>query len=163
MEKIKQYLVSLALPVAGQTESLLRSFNDLFSRQVLNSAGLAVSATTTLFATVNVINVVIGGVTSLKAAANFPALTGYNLTSAQIGGFIATIDQNGNLAALPINPAATLGSIGYPAVPVNQAVVGVVLINAVNPVAFTGGTTLMSATSVTYINQVGPFYPTNAF
>lgn len=163
MEKIKTFLIPMNNGVSGLTEGLLRSFNDLFSRQVLNSAALSVSATTTQFATVNAIYAVIAGVTVTKAASNFPVLTGYNLTAAQIGGFIATIDANGNLSALPITPAATLGSIGYPAVPPSQAVVGVVLINAVNPAAFTGGTTLMSATSVTYINQVGPFYPTNAF
>lgn len=163
MEKIKQLLIAGGAGAAALAETTTRAFNDLFSRQVLNSAALAVSGTTTLFKTVNTINAVIGGVSVLKATADFPALTGYNLTSGQIGGFLATMDVNGTLFALPIGPAAALGQIVYPMVPLSQVVIGTVLINAVNPVTFTGGTTLMSATSVTYINQVGPFYPTNAF
>lgn len=161
MEKIKQLLSSgTALSVP---ETVQRAFNDLFSRQALTSPALAVGGTTTKFKVGTAAFVVINGVTSLVASADGPVLTGYNLTAGQVGGYLVTVDGSGVVYALPLNPAATLGGVGYPLVPASQVCIGVILINAVNPAIFTGGTSLMSGTNVTYINSVGPFYPTNAF
>lgn len=161
MERIKQLFT--AGGAYALIETVLRAFNDLFSRQCLSNAGLAVGTTTTKFKLGNAIYTMINGVTQLIASADGPVLTGYNLTSAQIGGFVVTVDTAGAINALPIQPAATLAGVGYPAVPPNQAAVGLVLINTTNAATFTGGTTLMSASNVAYVNIVGPFSPTNAF
>lgn len=161
MERIKQLFT--AAGAFALVETVLRAFNDLFSRQCLSSAGLAVGTTTTKFKLGNAIYVAINGVTQLVASADGPVLTGYNLTSAQVGGFVVTVDTGGVINALPIQPAAALNGIGYPVVPPTQAVVGLVLINTTNAATFTGGTTLMNASNVAYVNIVGPFNPTNAF
>ena len=161
MQKIIQILNSAGLPHAPAVE---RAFNDLFSRQVFNSAGLAVSGTTTLFKTVNTIYAVVNGTTVVKTTADFPALTGYNLTSGQVGGFVATMDAAGVLYVLTISPAATLGQIVYPLVPPSQVAIGLVLLNVASPATFTGGTTVMTAAApIVYVNLTGPFAPTNLF
>lgn len=162
MEKIKQYLnaggSSSPLP-----ETLMRAFNDLYSRQCLTSAGLAVGTTTTKFKLGNATYAVVGGLTVLVASADGPVLTGYNLTSGQVGGFVVTVDSTGTIYAQAIGAAATIGSIVYPVIQPTQAVVGVVLINTTNAATFTGGTTVMNASNVTYVNVIGPFYPNNVF
>ena len=163
MEKIKQYLLSGGSIALEQPETVLRCFLDLFARQCLNSANLAVGTTTTKYKIANTIFAMIGGVMVQVASADGPVLTGYNLTSGQLGGFVATVDAAGVQYALPINPAATIGGMGFPVVPPSQAAVGVVLINTANAATFTGGTTLMSASNVAYVNLVGPFNPLNLF
>ena len=162
MEKIKLYL-NAGGSGSPQPESLTRAFNDLYSRQCLTSAGLAVGTTTTKFKLGNATYAVVGGTTVLVASADGPALTGYNLTSGQAGGFVVTVDSAGTIYALGITAAASIGGIVYPAVPVGQAVVGLALINTTNAATFTGGTTLMNASNVTYVNVIGPFYPNNVF
>ena len=161
MQKIQKLMVvgggqSLSLP-----ETFIRAFNDLYSRQALSSAGLAVGTTTTKFKIGNATYVILSGVLQLVASADGPVLTGYNLTSAQVGGFVVTVDQNGAIYALPLQPSASIGGVVWPVVPDTQVAVGVVLINTTNAATFTGGTTLMSATNVSYLNIVGPFNPTN--
>lgn len=164
MQKIKQYIQGGGIQALALPETFLRCFNDLYSRQCLSSAGLAVNASTTLYQITNATFVVLGGVTQLVAAVSAaPALTGYNLTSGQVGGVVCTVDASGVVRNLQINPGAALSFIGWPEVPAGQVAVGAVLINAVNAATFTGGTTLMSATSVSYLNFTGPFNPTNAF
>lgn len=163
MLKIKQTLQGGGIQALSLPETFIRAFNELYSRQCLSSPGLAVNATNTLFQVTNLTPVVDRGVLSvIPAVTAFPALTGYTLTATQIGGFVATVDGSGVLRALPINPSISLtANVGFPEVPVDQVPVGVVLINAVNPAIFTGGTSVMSGTNVTYVNIVGPFNPTN--
>lgn len=170
MQKIIQLMQNsgIAFP-----ETLLRAFNDLFSRQALNSGVLAVGTTTTKLKITNQINVVINGVLSVVAASDgamtwvesgSSVLPTNSLTATQIGGYVFTVDSTGALHALVMTPSANLASApGFPTIPANHAVFGLALINTSNPATFTAGTTLVSATSVQLVNQVGPFCPTNAF
>lgn len=164
MQKIKQFLQGGGVQALAIPETFLRSFNDLYSRQALSSAALAVGATTTKFKIGAAVYVVIGGVLQLVASADGPVLAaGYNLTSTQFGGYVVTVDQQGVQYALQINPAASIGSVVWPEVPASQVAIGAVLINTTNAAAFTSGVTLLSATNVSYLNFTGPFNPTNAF
>jgi hypothetical protein len=161
MDRIKQLLIN-AGNEAIPPEVLLRAFNDLFARQCLNSAGAAVSsAAAVTWKTSNTIFAMVNGVLQTKTTANFPALTGYNLTSAQVGLIVGTVDGSGNLGAVYATPAATLGQLVMPVVPFNQAAVAVVVLNTA--ATFTGGTTAMDTSGISYINIVGPFSPTSAF
>jgi hypothetical protein len=164
MEKIKQYILA-GSPFGhqGGNEVLLRSFNDLFNRQSLSSAALAVGTTTTKFKVGTAAFVVIAGVLQLVAVQDGPVLAGYALTAAQVGGYVVSVDGSGVLYANTISAGAAIGNVGFPMIPPNQAVLGVIVINAVNAATFTAGTTLMSATNVSYINLVGPTYPNSAF
>jgi hypothetical protein len=159
MEKIKQYLIGLAAPFH---EQLLRAYGDLFQRQALNSAGLAVNgAANPAYKVGNTVLAMVGGTLVSKATTAFPALTGYNLTSAQVGAIVACMDVNGNLVNLFANPATSLGQLMFPAVPPTYVCLGVVILNT--GATFTGGTTAMDTAGITYVNVVGPFNPLNLF
>jgi hypothetical protein len=173
MEKIKQLLIAGGGGAAVLPETLTRAFNDLFSRQALNSGVLAVGSTTTKLKITNQINYVLNGVLGVIAASDgattwvesgSSALPANSLTATQIGGYVFTVDASGLFHALAMTPSVNLASApGFPFIPANQCVFGLALINTSNPVTWTAGTTLVSATSVQLINQVGPFYPSNAF
>jgi hypothetical protein len=159
MEKIKQYLQGTGTAFADQVE---RAIADLYQRQALNSAGLAVNgAANPAYKVANTVLAMVGGTLVSKTTAAFPALTGYNLTSAQVGLIVAAMDVSGNLVNIFANPAASIGQLSLPPVPPNYVCLGVVLINIA--ATFTGGTTAMDTAGITYVSQVGPFNPLNLF
>lgn len=159
MEKIKQYIAGAGLQTPEQVE---RAFADLYQRQALNSAGLAVNgAGNPAYKVSNTVLAMVNGTLVSKATAAFPALTGYNLTSAQVGAIVAVMDVAGNLVNLCAGPATTLGQLSFPPVPPGYVCLGVVILNTA--ATFTGGTTAMDTAGITYVNVVGPFNPLNLF
>jgi hypothetical protein len=172
MEKIKQYLLA-GFVASNFSETLLRAFNDLFSRQALNSGTLAAGTTTTKLKITNQITTLINGVPIIVSASdgatnfvetNATTLPVYSLTATQIGGYVFTVDNSGALHAFTISPSATLTSApSFPLIPTTHAVFGLALVNTANAATFTAGTTALSATNVQLVNVVGPFYPTNIF
>lgn len=173
MEKIKQLLIGGGAGAANFPETLARAFNDLFSRQALNSGTLAAGTTTTKLKITSQINAVIGGVAVILAASdgatNFvetgaTTLPVYSLTATQVGGYVFSVDGSGGLHARTLGASSSLTTAPqWPFIPVNEAVIGVALINTSNAATFTAGTTALSATNVQLINVVGPFFPQNAF
>lgn len=169
MEKIKQILTSAGTTGMNLPEVMARAFNDQYSRQALNSGALAIkTASSPLAKTVNVITAVINGVLVQKAAADCPALTGYNLTANQFGLVIITLDAAGNFTNYYGTPSTVLGNVTIPPVPAvspnnqPQCPIGV-LVLANGASAFTGNTTALDAITTTYINIVGPDVPTSMF
>jgi hypothetical protein len=173
MEKIKQLLGPGGSVATNMPEVILRVFNDLFSRQALNSGTLAAGTTTTKLKITSQITALVNGAIAILAASdgatNFvetgtTVLPTYSLTATQVGGFIFTVDNAGGLHARSMGPSNSLSSAPtYPLIPVNEAVVGLAMINTANAATFTSGTTALSATNVQLINVVGPLYPTNFF
>jgi len=159
MEKIKQYLAGAGIPFPDAVE---RGLADLYQRQPLASFALAVNgAANPAYKTgVTSFAMVTGSLVS-KASTAFPALTGYNLTAAQVGAILPCMDVTGNLINVFANPAATLGALQFPAIPPNYVCLGLVVLNTA--ATFTGGTTAMDTAGITYVNQVGPFNPLNVF
>jgi hypothetical protein len=99
-----------------------------------------------------------------KAAGDMPALTGLNIAASAYGAAVFAIDVAGNLTAYFTNTGA-LANLVMPPIPTNVAVIGQVVIQNGTASVFTGNTTALDTASltVTYINQVGPFYPNAAF
>jgi hypothetical protein len=163
MEKIKQLLIVGGAQILPETVS--RAFNDPYSRQALNSGALAIKAGSSALAkSVNVITAIINGVLVQKAAGDMPALTGLNIANGSFGAVVFALDVAGNLTAYFSNTGA-LANLVMPPIPTNVAVIGQLVIQNGTGSAFTGGTTALDTASltVTYINQVGPFYPNAAF
>ena len=163
MEKIKQLLIVGGAQILPETIS--RAFNDPYSRQALNSGGLAIKAASgVLVKSVNVITAIVNGVLVQKAAGDMPALTGLNIAASAYGAAVFAIDVAGNLTAYFTNTGA-LANLVMPPIPTNVAVIGQVVIQNGTASVFTGNTTALDTASltVTYINQVGPFYPNAAF
>jgi hypothetical protein len=163
MEKIKQLLVVGGAQMLPETVS--RAFNDPYSRQCLNSAALAIkTASSALAKSANIVTAIVNGVLVQKAASDMPALTGLNIANGSFGAVVFAVDVGGNLTAYFTNTGA-LANLVMPPIPTNVAVIGQLVIQNGTGSAFTGGTTALDTASltVTYINQVGPFYPNAAF
>ena len=173
MEKIKQLVVGGGAGSMNLPETVLRAFNDLFSRQALNSGVIAAATTTTKLKTTNQITAIINGNLVVLAAQDgatnivetgATTLPTYVLTATQFGGYVFTVDSAGLLHALTIGPSANLNSPPtFPTIPINHAVFGLALVNTSSANTFTANTTALSAANVQLINVVGPFYPNNAF
>lgn len=175
MEKIKRYLVQDG-PVVSQLGAL-RSFQDLFARQALASAALAInagSAATWKMGNSAALPYVINGQLATKAAATAQAVPTAVTWAAvastyNAGGFLIALDAAGTVFTYPTNVTAStvssanaLSGLLWPTVPESQCVIGAVVVyNTAANTAFTAGTTALDAANigVQYINITGPFYP----
>jgi len=176
LSKIRRYLGALANQPDAYNVS--KAIDSLYRNQVLNSAGLGIqggSAAAT-WATANVVNYMVEGVNATLAAQSSKAVPSAITWAAvastfQAGAFLVTVDNAGTVATVPTNvgtgtsAAIARANIVWPVVPDGQVVVGVVIIaNSAANVAFTAASTNLDATNIstTFINTIGPFYPTTA-
>jgi hypothetical protein len=128
---------------------------DRLSSQPQTSAGLLISATTTLakIGAADFYALVTGILVKIAAGTNMPSLLGCN---APAGGFNVAyfyVNNAGVVTMLPGTPAATLGGVVLPVPPKNQALIGYLIITYAS--AFTGGTTVLSTATTVYINGLG--------
>lgn len=175
MEKIKRFLVQDG-PVAMQF-GVQKSFQDLFARQPLASAALAInaaSAATWKMGNATALPYLVDGRLATKAAATAQAVpTAISWAAVastfNAGGFLIALDAAGTVFTYPTNVTAStvssanaLAGLVWPVVPEDKCVIGAIVVynTAVNT-AFTGNTTALDAANigVQYINAVGPFYP----
>ena len=175
MEKIKRYLVQDG-PMATQL-GVLRGVQDLFARQALASAALAInaaSAATWKMGNAAALPYLINGQLLTKTAATAQAVPAAVTWAAvastyNAGGFLIALDAAGTVTTFPTNVTAStvssanaLAGIIWPTVPDTYCVIGAIVVynTAVNT-AFTGGTTALDAANIgaQYINVTGPFYP----
>lgn len=143
----------------------LDSTVNLASSACLTSAGLATDTAkvkTGGSTTYLIVNKVL---TSIASATDFPALVG-SVPNAQYGVFCFYCDQNGVGYTLAGSPATTLAGIVFPATPLNQALVGFVIINPTGTGPFIGGTTSLTDGTVVpgavFVNMTGDVDPTIA-
>lgn len=173
MEKIKRFLVQDG-PVAMQL-GVMRSFQDLFARQPLASAALAInaaSAATWKMGNATPMPYLVGGVLGLKTAATAQAVPAGITWAAvastyQAAAFHVALDAAGNVATFPssvstgASQANALAGIVWPVVPEQYCVIGsIVIYNTAANVAFTAGTTALDAANIgaQYINYLDGFY-----
>lgn len=175
MEKIKRFLVQDG-PVAMQL-GVMRSFQDLFARQSLASAALAInagSAATWKMGNTAALPYLINGQFLTKAAATAQAVP-TAITWAAVastfnaGGFLVALDAAGTVFTYPTNVTAStvssanaLAGLVWPTVPDDKCVIGAIVVyNTAANTAFTGATTALDAANIgaQYISTVGPFYP----
>lgn len=173
MEKIKRFLVQDG-PVAMQL-GVMRSFQDLFARQPLASAALAINAATAAtwkMGNATALPYLVNGVLGLKTAATaqaVPAAITWPAVAAtfQAAAFHVALDINGNVVTFPsavatgASQANALAGIVWPVVPEQYCVIGsIVVYNTAANTAFTAGTTALDAANigVQYINYLDAFY-----
>lgn len=176
MEKIKKFLMA-GQPGAAKPEDIFRAVQDLFARQCLGSAALAINGAagpTWKMTNAAALPYLINGTLLTKTAATaqaVPTAVSWAAVAStyNAGGFLIALDNAGNIVTFPTNitstttsAAAALAAIVWPVVPDTYCVIGAIVINntAANT-AFTGGTTNLDAANigVNYINVTGPFYP----
>lgn len=173
MEKIKRFLVQDG-PVAMQF-GVQKSFQDLFARQPLASAALAINAAaaaTWKMGNTSPLPYLVNGVMGLKTAATAQAVPAGITWAAvastfQAAAFHVGLDVNGNVATFPSavsvgsSQANALAGIIWPVVPEQYCVIGTVVIyNTAANTAFTANTTALDAANIgtQYINYLDAFY-----
>lgn len=127
--------------------------------QNLVSGGLAIhGAASALAKTANNTYQVVDGVLVYTAAADMPALTGFNVGAGKFGVCLFVVDQFGTVSTLYSDgTAAAIGNIVFPVVPTGKACIGFILVTYAS--AFTGGTTALDTATTVYFNTVGDFNP----
>lgn len=146
-----------------QTESLralLNSIYDRLSSVSLTSAALAGTAVTvpsTGAAWVASIN----GILVQKATSTaMPALVG-TVTNAKFNVYAFFVNSAGTVVSAMGTEAATLAGVVFPPIPVNQAVLGFIVVNPTGTGNFVGGTTNLNdvtvVPNVVFVNVVGAF------
>jgi len=133
---------------------------DRLSSQPLTSAGLVISATTTLakIGAADFYASVAGSLVKIAAGTNMPALTGCNFSAGNFNVACFYVDGAGTVTMLTGTQGATLGAVKFPEPPFNKALVGFLIITYAS--AFTGGTTVLSTATTVYVSPLAGFDPT---
>ena len=96
-----------------------------------------------------------------------PALSG-TVSNAAFNVFVFTVDSGGTLATYMGVEGAALINVVFPTIPIDEVVIGFVIINPTGTGDFVGGTTALDDGTVVpnavYVNTVVPFdmYTTNS-
>lgn len=151
-----------ALAANGDRNALrpvLNALADRMSSQALTSAGLVISATTTLAKTGAAIFYAVadGKHVSIAAGTDMPALTGLNITAGKFNVAVFYIDSAGTVTVGFGTEGASAAAVKFPQTPEKKAIVGYLMITYAS--AFTGGTTVLSTATTLYISPVGAFDP----
>jgi hypothetical protein len=158
---VSQQLNAMATSVDKDAlRPLLNALADRLSSQATSTAGLVISATTTVakIGAVAFAGVAAGVPVAIAAAADMPALTGINIGAGKFNVVCFFIDAASVVTALAGTEGATLGAVKFPQFPVGKALVGYLVITYAS--AFTGGTTVLSTATTVYVSPVGAFDPT---
>jgi len=152
-----------AVPDRFTSYSLSKALSELYKTQVLSSAGLAIKAgSSAIVKQGSAYAVVVNGVlVAIAANTDTAALTGANVATATSNIYLLAIDATGTTTWYPGVAGATVGAIALPTIPFNVAVVGGILVQNATGSNFVPGTTALDTGSltVTYLNNVGPFFP----
>ncbi|PIY96080.1 MAG: hypothetical protein COY66_04985 [Candidatus Kerfeldbacteria bacterium CG_4_10_14_0_8_um_filter_42_10] len=139
--------------------NVLGKIQDTFCYTLLNSAGLAIGSSSK--AAVLIANTIYGsfnGAVSVKTTAEI-ALAG-TVTNAKFNVFVLTLKSDGTVTATMGTEGATIGAVVLPAIPTNEAVIGMVIINPTGTGNFVGGTTELDdatvAPNAVYLDMVYP-------
>jgi hypothetical protein len=133
---------------------------DRLSSQPLTSAGLVISATTTLakIGAADFYASVAGDLVKIAAGTNMPSLVGFNFAAGNWNVACFYVDGAGVVTMLPGSQGATLAGVTFPEPPKNKALVGFLIVTYAS--AFTGGTTVLSTATTVYVSPLGAFDPT---
>lgn len=146
---------------------ILAPLYDRYSSQMLNSAGLVITATTgkkvPKTGATDCYASVTGVLRKITAGTDMPALSG-TVTNATFNVFAFFIDSAGTTSSAMGTAGATLAAVKFPPLPENKALIGFIVINPTGTGDFVGNTTALDDGTVTpntaYISTVGPFDPT---
>lgn len=142
---------------------ILASMAYVGNNQPLSDYAINNAATALVFRTGSNARLAIAGGVLQRIAANtsLPALTGLSVPTGSKVLIVHTIDRGGNLGQYwgPISPA--VGGCTFPDLPLDNAVLGLVLLENATGSTFTGGTTALDTANITltYANSPGSVSP----
>ncbi len=118
--------------------------------------GVLVKAATLCKAFVN------GVLVSIAANTDMAALAG-TVTNAKFNVFVFSMKSDGTLATQMGTEATTLGTVVFPTIPADSAVLGFIIVNPTGTGNFVGGTTALDdatvVPNVVYVNTPYPWNP----
>lgn len=140
-------------------EFIIRPIVDRFSTQALATAGLVISATTTLakIGATDFHGIVKGKLVTIAAATDMPALVG-SITAAYYNVFCFFVDEASVVTVAMGVEGATRAAVKFPPFPENKALVGFLIVTYASP--FVGGTTVLSTATTQYVSPIGAMDPT---
>lgn len=142
-------------------QAIFNPIVDRFSTQCLSSAGLVIKAGGGVLAKAGSAThyMVVGKLGKLTANTDMAALSG-TVTNAKFNVFAFFVDAAGALTAVMGTEAATRAGVILPPMPVNKALIGLLVINPTGTGNFVGNTTPLDDATVVpnaeYINAIGP-------
>lgn len=161
LDSLMRYLTASVFDVGTRRalEFVLRPMVDRFSTQALASAGLVISATTTLakIGATAFHGIVKGKLVTIAAATDMPALVG-SITAAYYNVYCFFIDEASVVTVAMGTEAAARADVKFPPFPENKALVGFLIVTYAS--AFVGGTTVLSTATTQYVSPTGPMDPT---
>lgn len=160
---ILQYLANMS---AARDKELLQTLFQQLAAQVntvaLRGAGLEIAAGGSTLAQVGASSTFIGTVggryVSIAAGTDMPALTGLSITASAFNVACFFVNVSGTVSVRFGTEGATAVRVKFPDFPVDQLLVGFLLIT--HSSTFTGGTTALDTATTVYVSPVGGFDPT---
>jgi hypothetical protein len=146
-------------------QDILQHVGGALSTCALSTAGLAISATTTKVKTGAAVfyAMVRGRLLSIAAATDMPVLVG-TVTNAKFNVFAFYVNGSGTVSSAMGTEGSALGSVIFPDLPLDQALIGFVIVNPTGTGNFVGGTTALSDGTVVpnavYVSPIGACNPT---
>lgn len=165
-----QFTIQQALAKIGAASdrevlsSLLQVLASQHNTQALTSAGLVIKAGTSVLAKTGAAawyGLVNGRLISIAANTDMPALTGLTIAANRFNVACFFVNASGTVSVQFGQDAAAIGGIRFPDFPINQALVGFLLIT--HNATFTGNTTALDTATTVYVSPVGTLDPTLLF
>lgn len=148
---------------SSQTLSdILTSLQKAHCNRIFNTGGLAIKAGgSAVVKTVNTVNAWIDGTIVQKAAGDMAALSGSVVPTGSKNIYAFCLDSSGTLTTLAGTANATLGSVLFPTVSADKAIIGFIIVSNATGSDFTPGTTALDTGSltVTYVDTPTAFNP----
>ena len=146
-------------------QDIFQYVGDTVSTLALSTAGLVISATTTKAKTgaADFYAMVRGRLLKIAAGTDMPVLSG-TVTNAKFNVFVFYVNGAGTVSSAMGTEAGALGGVLFPDLPLDQALIGFVIINPTGTGNFVGGTTPLGDATVVpnavYISPIGACDPT---
>ncbi len=162
LDTVRRYLAGMASQKdARSVRAVVDPMADRSSSLALNSAGLAIKSGGSALAKIGATDFyacVKGVIVKIAASTDMPALTGLNITALKYNVICFFVDSAGTVTASMGTEGAALGNIVWPQFPLNQAMIGCLIITYAS--TFTGGSTPLDTATTVYINgNTGGFDP----
>lgn len=146
---------------------LTKVLSDVYNRLssvLFSTAGLAIATTTTAVKIGTAFSASVQGVLQSVAITDDAFVLSGTIPTATQNVFVFSMDKAGALFSQMGTGAATLAGVKWPNVPTTRTVLGYVVVANATGANFVGGTTALSAASITttYVNTVGAFDPNAA-
>ncbi len=162
LDTVRRFLAGIPGEITRSAiKGIVDPLADRSSSLSLNSAGLAIKSGGGVLAKIGSSDYyasVKGVIVKIAASTDMPSLVGFTITATKFNVICFFVDSAGTVTAAMGAEGAAVGNVAWPQFPVNQALIGCLIITYGS--TFTGGTTPLDTATTVYINgNTGGFDP----